>query len=104
MKDDIPEDLLIKKLADAIQKTLSNSKVVRKAIEAIEKKGHECILSFSAAVVMDNDENDVECCECSEICQDEIFDSEDIELEDKEDSFEFDADDIKFLKSINIKL
>jgi hypothetical protein len=99
MREKNPEDLLVQNLAEAIQKALKNSKTVRKAIEAIENEGHECILSFSAAIVLNDDDYD-----------DDFVDGEEILLDDKEDShgtikkdvFEFDEKDIEFLKSNNI--
>ncbi|MBU1626710.1 hypothetical protein KKB18_05005 [bacterium] len=91
MRDNVPEELLVKNLAEAIQKALKSSKTVRKAIEAIENEGHECILSFSAAVILNDDE-----------ATENYEDSEDFLEDDKEGLFEFDENDIEFLKSINI--
>jgi len=103
MKEKMPEDILVKRLAEAIQRALRNSKIVRKAIEAIEKQGHECMLSFSAAVILNDDESDTEFGDCSGICHEEDVEFEDYGDENCEDLLEFDEDDIKFLKSIKIK-
>jgi len=104
MKENIPEDKLIKNLAEAIQKSLKSSRTVRKAIEAIEKNGHECILSFSAAVILNEECLDSDCEDCTEECHNEIYDVDKIDFDDDDDTFEFDDEDIKFLKSIKIKL
>jgi hypothetical protein len=104
MKEKKPEDKLIKNLADAIQKALKSSKIVRKAIDAIEDEGHECVLSFSAAVILNEDCLDSDCENCSKECENEFYDSEEIIFNDKNDDFEFDEEDIEFLKSIKIKV
>jgi hypothetical protein len=100
MREKNPEDLLVKNLAEAIQKALKNSKTVRKAIEAIENEGHECILSFSAAIVLNDGDYDEDFIDSDEISQDETEDNDGIK--NKEEVFEFDEKDIVFLKSNNI--
>jgi hypothetical protein len=109
MKHDNQEDKLMKNLADAIQKTLKSSKVVRKAIEDIEDQGHTCMLSFSAALVLNSADFDIDPTEDddnpdAEIEETIVFDEDDDDdVDNKDENFDFSEEDINFLKSIKIR-
>ncbi len=90
MPEEKKEELkkMVAHLAHAINHTLSNSPVVRQAVEAIHQNGYGLDLSLSACIgISKKEENHSP----QDTCQEEI-------------KFEFDQQDLKFLKALNLRL